>query len=334
MLNKWLRTHLVCPRDHLSLSQEDDRLRCTNGHEYHIINGIPVMLIEEQRPTHTAFAETLAKIKTGATLSVNDTTGQSKAVHPYVQSAIVGTNGNLYRPILGKLQRYPIPEIRLPPSQGKYLLDVGCNWGRWCISAAQKGYQPVGIDPSLEALLAAQEVANQLGITATYVVADCRHLPFADHTFDIVFSYSVLQHLGRSDVQTTVKDMARVLKPAGQSLVQMPNSFGLRNLFLQAKQRFRDPGGFGVRYWSKTQLSELFSQSIGPTELSVDGFFSLNPQMSDIDLLPRKYRYVVRTSEALRKLSQIFPGLLNIADSLYIASTAKMPSQMLVGTEA
>jgi SAM-dependent methyltransferase len=174
--------------------------------------------------------------------------------------------------------------------------------------------------------MAARDVAAQLGVKANYVVADCRHLPFTDHSFDIVFSYSVLQHLSRADVYQTVKDMARVLKPTGQSLVQMPNSSGLRNLFLQAQQRFQDPDGFGVRYWSKVELSKLLGEFIGPTELSVDGFFSLNPQMSDIDLLPRKYRYVVRVSEALRKLSETFPILLNAADSLYVSSTARTTS--------
>lgn len=333
-MNPWLLQNLVCPRDHKSLQQEENFLVCASGHRYPVINDIPIMLLEDITPTHRAFSETLTMTETIQPVHRWTVDNNIDNVHPYVQSAIVNTCGNLYRPLLGNLNRYPIPNLPLSQGAGKRLLDIGCNWGRWCISAAQKGYQTIGIDPSLEALLAAQEVANQLGVSATYVVADCRHLPFADHTFDVVFSYSVLQHLSRADVQTTVKDMARVLKPAGQSLVQMPNAFGLRNLFLQAEQRFRDPGGFGVRYWSKSQLSELFNQAIGPTKLSVDGFFSLNPQVSDIDLLPRKYRYIVRFSEALRRLSQALPGLMNIADSLYVASTARIPSQIHVGIEA
>jgi len=53
----------------------------------------------------------------------------------------------------------------------------------------------------------------------------------------------------------------------------------------------------------------------------VDGFFSLNPQVSDIRFLPAKYRTVVRASEVLRKSSRILPPLRYCADSLYLRTT-------------
>ena len=39
------------------------------------------------------------------------------AVDSFVQEIIVGTNGNLYGRIAGRLPRYPIPEMRLPPAR-------------------------------------------------------------------------------------------------------------------------------------------------------------------------------------------------------------------------
>ena len=80
------------------------------------------------------------------------------------QGEIPYTSGNLYFSIQNKLTRYPIPECRLPQGNGERLLDIGCNWGRWSIAAAQKGYRPVGIDPSLDAVLAARRVSRQLGV--------------------------------------------------------------------------------------------------------------------------------------------------------------------------
>ena len=50
---------------------------------------------------------------------------------------------------------------------------------------------------------------------ARYVVADARRLPFADDTFDVVFSYGVLQHFSKSDVATSVDEIARVVKRSG-----------------------------------------------------------------------------------------------------------------------
>ena len=54
--------------------------------------------------------------------------------------------------------------------------------------------------------------------------------------------------------------------------------------------------------------------------LSVDGFFSLNPQASDMYLMPWRYRAVLHASECLRKLSHTVPLLAKCADSLYISS--------------
>ena len=61
-----------------------------------------------------------------------------------------------------------------------------------------------------------------------------------------------------------------------------------------------------------------FSVDIGPSELCVDGYFSLNVQVSDLRFLPSRYRALVHTSEALRKLSGAIPPLKKFADSLYI----------------
>ena len=61
---------------------------------------------------------------------------------------VAATNGFMYLHLLGKLSEYPIPDLRLPEGNGTPLLDVGCNWGRWSIAAARKGYAATGVDPS------------------------------------------------------------------------------------------------------------------------------------------------------------------------------------------
>src|SRR2546421_318531 len=81
--------------------------------------------------------------------------------------------------LLGELDSYPIPELRLPAGDGRRLIDVGCSWGRWSIAAARKGYRVVGIDPSLGAIIAARRVSESLGLPIRYVVGDARYLPFS-----------------------------------------------------------------------------------------------------------------------------------------------------------
>jgi SAM-dependent methyltransferase len=238
-----------------------------------------------------------------------------------VQNIIAATNGLLYIRLVGKLTDYPIPYLRLPPGDGKRFLEIGCNWGRWCVAAARMGYCPVGIDPSLKGIRAARHVAQQLGIEAHYVVADGRYLPFAGGTFDQIFSYSVLQHLSKENARRTLREVARALHPTGGFLVQMPNCFGIRCLYHQARRGFRQGRDFDVRYWTPRELASTFRAIFGSARIFVDGFFSLNPQISDVSFLPWKYRTVVYASETLRKISGILSPLTYVADSLYVDGT-------------
>jgi SAM-dependent methyltransferase/uncharacterized protein YbaR (Trm112 family) len=309
----------ACPRDHAPLSAQNGSLECAAGHRYPCVDGIPVLLVEEVDPTHLACWRSPKRARAGWSESLS----ADGAIDPYVSRAVEKTCGVLYRPLVGRLDAYPIPELPLPRGDGAELLDVGCNWGRWTLAAAGAGYRPVGIDPALEAVAAARRVAAQLERDAEYVVADARHLPFPDGSFDVVFSYSVLQHFGKEDALGALHEIRRVLRPGGRAVVQMANAFGARNLYRQvARRRFREPRGlFGVRYWTPGELRAAFSQAIGPARLSVDGFFALNAQASDIDLLPRRYRPVVRASELLRRTSERVPALCTVADSVYVQAT-------------
>jgi hypothetical protein len=104
-------------------------------------------------------------------------------------------------------------------------------------------------------------------------------------------------------------------------LVQMPNLLGVLQAFNRLRQILRrDAGLFRVRYWTPRELERTFREIIGPSELVADGFFSLNPQAADVDLLPARYRAVVRLSEMLRRLSERAPLLRHLADSLYVRS--------------
>jgi hypothetical protein len=79
-----------------------------------------------------------------------------------------------------------------------------------------------------------------------------------------------------------------------------------------------------VRYWTPAELKRTFAR-IGPTELSTDGFLTLNPQPADLDLLPGHLRALVRGSELLRRTSEKLPVLTNVADSVNVRSVRAAP---------
>jgi SAM-dependent methyltransferase/uncharacterized protein YbaR (Trm112 family) len=324
-VNDQLLKVLVCPREHLNLRIESDELVCPVGHRYPTVDGIPIMLLAEAKPTHQV--ATLSLHNASSRRQISSGLNRSNGVDVFVQKEIGATNGLAYRSLIGSLTEYPIPELRLPHGEGGYFLDVGCNWGRWSIAAAQKGYRPIGIDPNLEAILAAGRVSRQVGVDASYVVGDARHLPFANQTFSVVFSYSVLQHFAKDDVQRSLNQIRRVLRPDGKSMVQMPSMFGARCLYHQFRRGFREPRDFEVRYWRVSELRSTFSRLIGPSTVTADGYFSLNPQAAEAHLLPRRYRLVVHASDFVRRLSGRIHVLTYLADSLYVTSTkASLPT--------
>ena len=331
-MNSWLEEHLVCPRDHQKLQRKGSYLVCPHEHAYPVVDGIPIMLLNDVVPTQWNTTATLDRV---AALSkeqseasdqfhleadVNTEPAGGETIDPHVQNIVVATCGILYMSLTDKLTRYPIPEMRLPPSNGKTLLDVGCNWGRWCVAAARKGYQPVGIDPALEAIVVARRVSRQLNVDAVYVVADARYLPFAAESFDVVFSYSVLQHFSKENAKLSITEAGRVLKSQGISLIQLPNIYGIRCLYHQFRRRFREAQNFEVRYWKLNELRKTFTERVGPTRLSVDGYFGLGVQKSDLDMLPPHYQLIVHTSEVLRAMSRYLRWMVLFADSIYVHS--------------
>ncbi len=345
-LDPWYSTHLVCPRDHGNLRHANERLVCDAGHAYPVVDGVPVMLLDDVTQTMGIAEASIARAKSEGvdedplahlhidTLGISDeekrglralaSKGDS-VIDPVVVFLVGATSGLTYKHLVGTLASYPIPVLRLPEGRGATLLDIGCNWGRWSIAAARKGYDVVGIDPSLGGIMAARRVSRSLGLSLRFIVGDARWLPFRADAFDAAFSYSVIQHLSREDAVMVLAQIGRTLRPGGTSLVQMPTRFGIRSLYHQARRGFRDGQVFEVRYWSISRLREAFSRAIGPSTLSVDCYFGIGLQKADVALMTPLLRVVVETSEVLRQISRVVPVLTYVADSVYIRSTKQSP---------
>lgn len=94
---------------------------------------------------------------------------------------------------------------------GSAILEVGCGTGNYT-SALQEicGCPAWGIDPSPEMLTRA--LARETGVTFGDGRAEA--LPFADESFDLVYSVDVIHHV--ADRAAAFAEAARVLRPGGQ----------------------------------------------------------------------------------------------------------------------
>jgi SAM-dependent methyltransferase len=341
-LDPWYVQHLVCPRDGAAVQLAGGSLQCAHGHSYPVVDGIPIMLRDDVAQTFGAAAASLARahgesidnrapelflesveISDDEKRGVIELAARRPVVDPVVAYLVAATNGMLYRHLIGRLSSYPIPQLPLPDGDGKTLLDVGCSWGRWTLSAAQRGYQAVGIDPSLGAVMAARRVARQLGVPARFVVGDARHLPFAAASFATVFSYSVIQHFSREDAARAVDEIGRVLEPGGAARVQMPTRYGVRCLYHQMRRGFSDGAGFDVRYWLLRDLRKMFSERIGPSAFTVEGYFGIGLQQSDRQLMTPLRRMVLRASSWMTAASERWSWLIHAADSVYVMAVKR-----------
>lgn len=239
-------------------------------------------------------------------------------IDPFVQRWVAGTNGNLYVSAINKLERYPIPRWPgpRPGTPGSRMLDIGCGWGRWMMSAANTGWTPYGIDIKAEAAAAANRVLRAHSRAGQAVAGNLTSLPFADSYFDLVFSYSVLQHVSRQRARQCIAEILRVLKPGGQCMIELPVYPGLTN-WRHSRGDDEDPESWDVRYYGWRELHELFNGFTG-VRLKTDCIMGIGVKFEDIDLLPWKYKPVAVISEAFRLTTHLLPPLKRLSDSVFV----------------
>ena len=150
--------------------------------------------------------------------------------------------------------------------------------------------------------------------------ATCR---FRRESFDVTYSYSVLQHMPPSDVTPGGQRDGPRAAAGGRAKVQMPTAFGVRCLYHQARSGFRTASGFEVRYWTIPALVRLFERHIGDTRVDVDCYFGIGLQPSDAPLMTPGLRRIMRASERLKAVSREWPPLVWAADSVFVESMSR-----------
>ncbi len=104
------------------------------------------------------------------------------------------------------------------------LLDVGCAYGPFLQAAAERGYQPFGIDPAAEAVA---YVRSTLGYSAAVAAAgrgDPEEL-FGRRRFDAVTMWYVIEHI--DDLETVLSWLADLVPMGGVFAFSTPNGDGV-----------------------------------------------------------------------------------------------------------
>ncbi|GIK84313.1 MAG: hypothetical protein BroJett025_09350 [Patescibacteria group bacterium] len=98
----------------------------------------------------------------------------------------------------------------------KNILDLGCGAGRNALFLAKEGFSVWGMDNAEEGLLVAKDQAKKEKVKLTVTLGDIyKSLPYAENSFDAIISIQVLQHNKREQIQKTLAEIHRILKPGG-----------------------------------------------------------------------------------------------------------------------
>lgn len=113
------------------------------------------------------------------------------------------------------LHEWILDEARLAP--GQRVLDVGCGTGSLAVRTRQRhpGVEVVALDPDPKALAIARRKATRAGVDVRFEEGFGDALPFADGSFDRIFSSLMLHHLPLETKQGMLREVARVLRPGG-----------------------------------------------------------------------------------------------------------------------
>jgi SAM-dependent methyltransferase len=118
-----------------------------------------------------------------------------------------GLNGAFVHQLAGGVLEW------LAAKPGEKILDLGCGDGQLTQRIAATGADVLGVDASADMVRAARE----RGVVAD--LGDAEQLPYADKTFDAVFSNAALHWVRNQDAM--IAQIDRVLKPGGRFVAEM-----------------------------------------------------------------------------------------------------------------
>ena len=118
--------------------------------------------------------------------------------------------------------------------EGKDVLDVGCGSGIATQLLAEAGAKVTAVDLTEWAVATTSRRLAAFGLPGEVRQEDAEGLPFADASFDLVFSWGVIHH--SSDMDRALAELVRVLRPGGQLVLMV---YHRRSLFFAVYRGFQ-----------------------------------------------------------------------------------------------
>jgi ubiquinone/menaquinone biosynthesis C-methylase UbiE len=112
---------------------------------------------------------------------------------------------------------------------GKDVLEVGCGSGIAVQLFAESGANVTAVDLTEWAVATTRARLEAFGLEGTVLEADGEQLPFADESFDLVFSWGVIHHT--TDMDRALGELVRVCRHGGELVLML---YHRRSIFFVA----------------------------------------------------------------------------------------------------
>jgi len=139
------------------------------------------------------------------------------------------------------------------------LLNLGCAHGPDFLPFKQN-FELYGVDFSPEMLRLARRYSQKFNFDVALSLADVRHLPYPDGSFDWVISVATYHHIeGKAERQKALNELGRVLKPGGEAFITVWNRWQPRFWFKpkEVAVPWRKKGKTLYRYYYLFSYAEL-----------------------------------------------------------------------------
>jgi ubiquinone/menaquinone biosynthesis C-methylase UbiE len=138
----------------------------------------------------------------------------------FIPAAVYDVFLPLYDPLVGlfgfdRARRELISQANVQPDQD--ILDIGCGTGTLVVMLKRQfaPAQIIGLDPDPKALRRAKIKARRAAVSVQLDQGFADELPYKNESFDRVFSSFMFHHLDDEHREKTLREVLRVLKPAG-----------------------------------------------------------------------------------------------------------------------
>jgi ubiquinone/menaquinone biosynthesis C-methylase UbiE len=133
-----------------------------------------------------------------------------------------------------ELEPYLRDFARFEDARGLDVLEVGVGMGAdHCELAGASPRSLSGVDLTERAVEFTRKRLALCGLTSDLRQADAENLPFADQSFDLVYSWGVLHH--SPDTSKAIDEVWRVLRPSGRARIMIYHQWSIVGLLLWAR---------------------------------------------------------------------------------------------------